>query len=253
MIPDRLHPELFSTVGGCIRIGNSYSKHSFRQAPEDAKGVWYLIDLFICFKLWKKETNIAQATLCTLPFLSAWTLPNCFLGSKPSSCEAENSTIGSISVWKRAYPDASHSDEISVIRLFLSKGLKAHGAWIVKWCLSRKICHSRGHFGIPEDALLISSEGRKALCMVKDAAVGRKQSFFLFRSFWRSVFFFSMLSESLNEIIMWKLNSFVLDFWQVAKAVTLLKHVISHARLRSFKILQLNQKTVEICLQYTPY
>lgn len=130
-------------------------------------------------------------TLCTLPFLSTWTLPNCFLGSKLSSCEAENSAIGSISVRKRAYPDASHSDEISVIRLFLSKGLKAHGAWIVKWCLSRKICHSRGHFGIPEDALLISSEGRKTLCVVKDAAVGRKQSFFLFRSFWHSVFFFN--------------------------------------------------------------
>lgn len=206
------------------------------------------MDPLICFRLWRKEINIAHATSCTLPFLSTGPLPHCFLGSEPASHEADSSTIGSILKGKRVHPDASHSNEISVIALFSSKGFKAHGAWIMKWCLSRKMCHLRGRFGIPGDTLLIKTERRKALCMVKDAAAGREQSLFLFCSFWRSEFFFSMLSESWNEITIWKLNSFILEFWQVARAVTLLKYTISSAKLWSFEIRKINQKTVGICI-----
>lgn len=148
------------------------------------------MDPLICFRLWRKEINIAHATSCTLPFLSTGPLPHCFLGSEPASREADSSTIGSILKGKRVHPDASHSNEISVIALFSSKGFKAHGAWIMKRCLSRKMCHLRGRFGIPGDTLLIKTERRKALCMVKDTAAGREQSFFLFCSFWRSEFFF---------------------------------------------------------------
>lgn len=137
----------------------------------------------------------------------------------------------------------------SVFTLFLSKSLKALGAWIMKWCLNRKMCHWRGHFAFLGTPCWLQPREEKLCAVAKDTAAGRKQSFSLFCSFWHLVdFFFSMLSGSVNIITIWKLKSFILEFWQVARAVALLKLVITHAKLRGFEKLKINRKTVETCV-----
>lgn len=140
----------------------------------------------------KSEINGTRNNL-PVPFLSPCPLPNCFLGSKLSSREAGSSTTGGISKWKLVYPDASRSGERSVFTLFLSKSFKALGAGIMKWCLSRKMCHWRGHFAFLGTPCWLEGREEKLCAVAEDTAAGRKQSFFLFCSFWHLVgFIFSL-------------------------------------------------------------
>lgn len=78
----------------------------------------------------------------------------------------------------------------SVFTLFLSKSLKALGAWIMKWCLNRKMCHWRGHFAFLGTPCWLQPREEKLCAVAEDTAAGRKKSFFLFCSFWHLVDFF---------------------------------------------------------------